>query len=227
MKKGENSLRMMQFHLAGFIFFQNTSQKTRNHSVSQLHRSLWKVSPWQARGAGSVRGAGAAPAAPHSWACPEPWRAPGGPDLAHVPLTMYPMPGVGTPPAPLLRPHGACLRRKGGVSGRELFWSRQRSCCCQPLHSREQSHGGGTVKKQSPVTCCVTLHPHLPVLLPSSCITGAGSASSVGAGALQPLTRLLRMGPSPAWLRLCGDKCGTDASNTVCLYSVSSWHSAF
>lgn len=99
--------------------------------------------------------------------------------------------------------------------------------CCQCLHSCGQSRGGGTVKKQSPVTCRVTLHPHLSVLLPSSCITGAGSASSVGAGALQPLTRLLCMGPSPVWLRLCGDKCGTDASNTVCLYSMSSWHSAF
>lgn len=82
MKKVENSLRMMQFHLAGFIFFQNTSQKTTNHCVSQLKRALWKVSLWQAWGAESLRGAGAAPAAPRSWASPGPWRAPGGPGLA-------------------------------------------------------------------------------------------------------------------------------------------------
>lgn len=48
MSKGESGLEIMWFHLECFLFFQSTSLKTINHSVSQPNCSLWKVSMQQA-----------------------------------------------------------------------------------------------------------------------------------------------------------------------------------
>lgn len=86
----------------------------------------------------------------------------------------------GLSPTPLLWAHSRCLWRKCGLSGRAGVPEQALSFCSQPSSSCEQSHGGGTMK--SPVMCCVTLHPHLSVLLPSSCISGACTTSSVGTG---------------------------------------------
>lgn len=71
--------------------------------------------------------------------------------------------------------------------------------CCQPLHSCEQSHGGGIMKKKSPVICCVTLHPH------ASVVQAVHPRSLLAR--LQPLaravwSRLLWMGPFPVWAQV-------------------------
>lgn len=93
----------------------------------------------------------------------------------------------GLSPTPLLWAHSKCLWRKCGLSGRAGVPEQALSFCSQPSSSCEQSHGGGTMK--SPVMCCVTLHPHLSVLLPSSCISGAAPHHQLVLECLQPLTR--------------------------------------
>ncbi|RLV94238.1 hypothetical protein DV515_00013235 [Chloebia gouldiae] len=80
------------------------------------------------------------------------------------------------------------------------------SFCCQPLPSCEQNHGAGAVKKKSPVICCLTLHPHLAVLLTSSGITSwCWRAFSRSPARLGPVW--FEWWCSQPVLRLCEDKC--------------------
>lgn len=190
MSKGESGLEIMWFHLECFLFFQSTSLKTINHSVSQPNCSLWKVSmqqAWRAESPPRLVELGRLVQLRTHLASPETWWC-----FKRSWSCLYPCHEWAVPQ------HHRCDHtvsveevsdlRQGAVLEQTL------SFCYQPLHNWEQSHDGGTMKKKSPVICCVNLHPHLSVLLTSSCISGACTVSPVGTWSAYSCSHV-RLGP--------------------------------
>lgn len=211
---------MMQFHLEGFIFFQNTSQKTISH-LSQPKCALWKVSVRQAWWAVTA-GAGKLGQLlqPH-------WSG--------IPRELMPLQEVVILLVPLCHgwavPQHHCCDRTVSVCG----GSSSQAGSCSGADNEFLLPAFTQLWAESWWWCCEEEESsHLLCNSPSSPVC---------------IADILRhrqwcwcaFSRSPAWfgpvwfewwhsqsvLRLCEDKCGTGASNTVCLYSVSSWHSAF
>lgn len=198
---------MTWFHLERFLFFQSTSQKTINHSVSTKLLIVGGV-------------AGLTSRVPAQWS----W-------------------GSSFSPGPAWRPQRARGAWGALVVSPWHGWAVPQHCCCHPTASvpggvldlRQALFGSRhwgfaislyisgvvvVVPWRGPVTCCVILHPPLSVLLTPSCTSGASSGGA-GVPKAAHTQGLFGMVQFPLCAQLMWRQMWTDASNTVCLYSVS------